>query len=71
MTDLLPDLFVGILNHPGWIVAIAGILHLMIGTVAAAIAVQRGKSWKQWLVIGWIGGTPALIAALRLPKLAD
>ncbi|WP_431630620.1 hypothetical protein [Alkalinema pantanalense] len=71
MTDFLTDLQAAFLNHSGWIIAIAGILHLVIGTVAAAIAVQKGQSWQRWLVIGWIGGTPALIAALRLPKLAN
>jgi hypothetical protein len=44
-------------------------LHLAIGTLAAFTAQRKGRKLSRWLLIGWIGGTPALIAALRLkPK---
>lgn len=41
-------------------------LHLAIGTVAAFTAYRKGRKLSRWLVIGWIGGTPALIVALGL-----
>ncbi len=40
--------------------------HLAIGTYAAFTAYQKGRKLSNWLVIGWLGGTPALIAALLL-----
>lgn len=41
-------------------------LHLAIGTIAAYVAQQRGRNFRRWLGLGWIGGTPVLIAALLL-----
>jgi hypothetical protein len=43
-------------------------LHCIIGGVAAAIARAKGRSLGLWLILGLIGGTAALIAALFLPK---
>jgi hypothetical protein len=43
-------------------------LHCLIGGVAAAIARAKGRRLGVWLVLGLIGGTAALIAALFLPK---
>ncbi|NJR70685.1 MAG: hypothetical protein HC771_20120 [Synechococcales cyanobacterium CRU_2_2] len=41
-------------------------LHLAIGTVAAWIARRKGRNFRRWLGIGWICGTPSLLAALWL-----
>ncbi|NJN32418.1 MAG: hypothetical protein HC824_19820 [Synechococcales cyanobacterium RM1_1_8] len=41
-------------------------LHFAIGTLAAFTAQRKGRKLSRWLVIGWIGGTPALVAALWL-----
>jgi hypothetical protein len=46
--------------------AIAGLLHFAIGLIAAIVAIRKGKPWQWWIPIGLIGGTPSLIAALRL-----
>lgn len=42
-------------------------LHCLIGLVAARVAYQKGADLGNWLVWGAIGGTLALITALRLP----
>lgn len=57
--------------HWIWMVTIAGIVHCLIGTVAAIVAAQKGYSLGKWLVMGWIGGTPALIVALRLADVRE
>jgi len=41
-------------------------LHFTIGTFAAFTAYKKGRKLSRWLLIGWLGGTPALIAALLL-----
>ena len=45
------------------------LLHCLIGLSAAIVADQKGYPFTLWLIIGLIGGTIALIAALFLsPK---
>jgi hypothetical protein len=39
-------------------------IHGLLGVTAAIVADRKGLSLRRWLVIGIIGGTPALIAAL-------
>jgi hypothetical protein len=39
-------------------------IHVLLGVTAAIVAERKGRSLQRWLVIGIIGGTPALIAAL-------
>jgi hypothetical protein len=46
------------------------ILHCVIGIAAAVVAMQRGLSFRRWIWIGLLGGTIALIAALRTPRRA-
>lgn len=41
-------------------------LHLGIGTLAALIAQRKGRNFRRWLGIGWVCGTPSLLAALWL-----
>jgi hypothetical protein len=53
------------LNNPSVILTLA-ILHAIIGAIAAFVAQQKGRSYPRWLIIGLIGGTPALIVALLL-----
>ncbi len=43
-------------------------LHCAIGTVAAVIAQRKGRNFQRWLGMGWICGTPSLIAALWLKE---
>ena len=43
------------------------ILHCIIGSVAAGIAKSKGFNFRKWIVLGLIGGTPALIAVWFLP----
>jgi hypothetical protein len=59
LTDLLwnPDL------PPQWYL-LPLTLHCLIGITAAIVAYQKGLNLKRWIVIGIIGGTPALIAAI-------
>ena len=40
--------------------------HCLIGGIAALIAKQKGRSYGRWLILGLIGGTVVLIAALFL-----
>lgn len=44
-------------------------LHCVIGLVAARAAYAKGYDLGLWLVWGAIGGTVALIDALRRPRL--
>jgi len=45
-------------------------LHCIIGIIAALLARRKGFDFRRWLIIGLIGGTPALIVALVVkPKL--
>jgi hypothetical protein len=41
-------------------------LHCLIGGIAATIAYRKGRKLTTWLVLGLIGGTVALVAALLL-----
>jgi|GEM_PF-1473115 len=43
-------------------------LHGIIGTTAAIIAQQKGHNFGLWIIIGLIGGTPALIASLLIKR---
>jgi hypothetical protein len=45
----------------------AGILHCLVGLIAAVIAHRKGYSLRRWLAWGLLGGTPSLVLALRLP----
>ncbi|TVQ11411.1 MAG: hypothetical protein EA368_05585 [Leptolyngbya sp. DLM2.Bin27] len=45
-------------------------LHCAIGLVAARLAYGKGYDLGLWLVWGAIGGTVALIDALRRPRLS-
>lgn len=45
-------------------------LHCVIGLVAARVAHGKGYDLGLWLVWGAIGGTVALIDALRRPRLS-
>ena len=44
------------------------VLHLIIGGIAATVAFRKGRNLGLWIVVGAIGGTPALIAALLLKE---
>lgn len=48
------------------IVIIAAIVHTVAGFGAAAIAARKGYSYPQWLVIGLIGGSFAVLLSRRL-----
>ncbi|MEB3337621.1 MAG: hypothetical protein VKJ46_09175 [Leptolyngbyaceae bacterium] len=43
--------------------------HCVIGGVAAIVAQRKGFPLRQWIILGQIGGTVALIAALWKKKL--
>ncbi|WRH66397.1 MAG: hypothetical protein RSE13_22925 [Planktothrix sp. GU0601_MAG3] len=58
------------LNDPSIVLTLA-ILHGIIGAIAAFVAQQKGRSYPRWLMIGLIGGTPALIVALLLKPTPD
>ncbi len=45
---------------------VALVLHCLIGALAAAIAGRKGYGQWRWILIGQVGGTLALIAAIRL-----
>ncbi|HSM83911.1 MAG TPA: hypothetical protein VLS96_19635 [Nodosilinea sp.] len=42
-------------------------LHCAIGLVAARVAYRKGYSLDRWLLWGAVGGTVALLDALRRP----
>ncbi len=42
--------------------------HCLIGVVAAVLARRKGYSLGLWIVLGLIGGTAALIAALLMKE---
>ena len=42
------------------------LLHCLIGLSAAIVADSKGYSFSVWLLIGFLGGTFALIASLIL-----
>ena len=58
------------LTDPSVILTLA-ILHGIIGMIAAFVAQKKGRSYPRWLMIGLIGGTPALIVALLLKPTPD
>jgi hypothetical protein len=43
-------------------------LHCLIGLVAAQVACRKGYDLGIWLLWGTLGGTVALIDALRRPR---
>ncbi len=44
---------------------IAALVHFLVGIAATIVAVRKGRDWRWWLPIGLIGGTLALVMALR------
>lgn len=42
------------------------VLHCLVGLIAAKIAHSKGANLGKWLIWGLIGGTVALITALRI-----
>jgi hypothetical protein len=46
---------------------VLGVAHCVIGLTAAIVAQRRGRRLTYWLVLGFIGGTAALVAAALLP----
>lgn len=49
--------------EPGNLYLLLG-LHSIIGVTAAIIAQKKGLNFPLWLILGLIGGTVALVAAL-------
>jgi VIT1/CCC1 family predicted Fe2+/Mn2+ transporter len=47
------------------------ILHCIIGGFAAVIAKSKGFHFGKWIILGLIGGTPALIAVCFLRSQQD
>jgi hypothetical protein len=43
-------------------------LHCVIGLVAAQVAQRKGYDLGLWMVWGMVGGTVALVDALRRPQ---
>lgn len=41
-------------------------LHCLLGGIAAVVAARKGYRLGRWLLIGLVGGTPALVAAIVL-----
>ncbi|MBI4781462.1 MAG: hypothetical protein HY785_09050 [Oscillatoriophycideae cyanobacterium NC_groundwater_1537_Pr4_S-0.65um_50_18] len=55
----------GFLDHTRlWILLTLLTLHCAFGVLAAIVAQRRGKSFRQWLIWGLIGGTPVLMIAI-------
>ena len=48
-----------------------GLLHCLIGLIAAIIAKNKGYKFPRWLIFGLIGGTPILILALSKKNLIE
>ncbi|MBR8827379.1 MAG: hypothetical protein DSM107014_05650 [Gomphosphaeria aponina SAG 52.96 = DSM 107014] len=44
------------------------LLHCLIGTAAAIIAQQKGQNFILWIILGLIGGTPAIIVSLFMKR---
>jgi hypothetical protein len=44
-------------------------LHCLIGGIAAVVAARKGRRLVPWLLIGLVGGTVALVAAIALKPL--
>lgn len=42
-------------------------IHCVMGILAAIVAQRKGKSFRQWLIWGLIGGTPTLLIAIFRP----
>lgn len=47
------------------------LLHCLIGLVAAQLAQRKGRRLGPWFVWGMVGGTLALITALRCASVGD
>lgn len=43
-------------------------LHCLMGGLAAVVAARKGYRLERWLLWGLIGGTGALIIAVRMPQ---
>lgn len=43
-------------------------LHLLIGLVAAFVARYKGRSFRLWLILGPVLGTPALLITLIMKR---
>jgi hypothetical protein len=41
-------------------------VHCLNGVIAAIVAQSKGRNLSKWLVLGLIGGTVALVAAIAL-----
>jgi hypothetical protein len=39
-------------------------LHCIMGAIASLVARRKGLNFRLWLILGLIGGTAALVAAL-------
>jgi hypothetical protein len=52
----------------GWVLLGAGILHTLMGLLAAIVAWRKGRQLVVWLPIGIIVGTPALLMAITMPS---
>ncbi|MEL7313489.1 MAG: hypothetical protein AAFN08_00880 [Cyanobacteria bacterium J06559_3] len=51
-----------------WPIAITMmVLHCVVGLTATRVASRKGADTAKWLLWGLIGGTVALITALKLP----
>ena len=44
------------------------LFHCFIGGIAAILAKQKGYSLWLWLILGFIGGTASLMAALLMKE---
>jgi hypothetical protein len=41
-------------------------VHCLNGVIATIVAQSKGRNLSQWLILGLIGGTVALVAAIAL-----
>lgn len=48
-------------------IAVMLFFHCLIGLIAAQMAYRKGADLGVWLLWGMVGGTLALVTALRLP----
>ncbi|KGF73584.1 hypothetical protein DO97_19120 [Neosynechococcus sphagnicola sy1] len=44
-------------------------LHCLLGGIAAIIAQRKGRHLGRWLILGLVGGTLALVAAIALKRI--
>ncbi|HEY9814900.1 MAG TPA: hypothetical protein V6D20_03730 [Candidatus Obscuribacterales bacterium] len=55
----------------GSTILVLAVLHCVIGVTAALVAQRRGRRLGNWLILGLIGGTAALVAACFVPAKRD